>query len=78
MIHECTAHGGPVTSVRFHPKEFLMATGSADRTTKFWDLERFDLVSETPVDSSGIRCLQFHPGGSVMFTGSQESLRVSP
>lgn len=78
MIHDCKAHKGAVTSVRFHPKEFLMATGSSDRTAKFWDLERFDLVSETSVESSGIRCIHFHPEGSVLFTGSQESLRVSP
>lgn len=76
MITDFKSHTGAVTSVQFHPKEFLLASASSDRTTKFWDLERFTLVSETPPEANGIRCIRFHPEGEAIFSGAQDSLRV--
>ncbi len=76
MVADFRSHSAPVTSIQFHPKEFLMATGSADRTAKFWDLEKFEVVSEIPPESNSIRRILFHHNGSVLFTGTQESLRV--
>lgn len=75
-IADFKAHTSAVTSVQFHPKEFLLATASSDRTTKFWDLERFELVSETAPDAHGARCIQFHPDGAAILNGAQDSLRV--
>lgn len=77
MVADFKAHSGPVTSIRFHPKEFLMVTGSGNRTAKFWDLEKFEVVSEISPESNSIRRVLFHHDGSAMFTGTQESLRVS-
>lgn len=77
MVADFKAHSGPVTCIRFHPKEFLMVTGSGDRTAKFWDLEKFEVVSEISPESNAIRRVLFHHDGSAMFTGTQESLRVS-
>jgi len=31
LLHELRDHTGPLTCMGFHPKELLMATGSADR-----------------------------------------------
>ena len=76
MITDFKSHTGAVTSVQFHPKEFLLASASFDRTTKFWDLERFTLVSETTPEANGIRCIRFHPEGEALFSGAQDSLRV--
>ncbi|GJT59461.1 zinc finger, CCHC-type containing protein [Tanacetum coccineum] len=39
LLHEFKYHQGQVQCIDFHPHEFLMATGSADKTVKFWDLE---------------------------------------
>jgi len=63
-------------SVQFHLKEFLLATASSDRTTKFWDLERFALISETAPDAHGAWCIQFHPDGAAILNGAQDSLKV--
>ncbi len=76
MVADFRAHTGPVTSIQFHPKEFVMATGSSDRTAKFWDLEKFEVVSEISPVSNPIRRILFHLDGSVLFTGTHESLKV--
>ena len=77
MIADFKNHTGAITSVRFHPKEFLLASGSSDRTVKFWDLESFRLVSETVPEATGVKCIQYHPEGVAIFSGGQDSLRVS-
>ena len=36
------AHGGDINSIAFNPvNEFLLATGSADKTVKLWDMRNF-------------------------------------
>ncbi|XP_013601853.1 PREDICTED: katanin p80 WD40 repeat-containing subunit B1 homolog [Brassica oleracea var. oleracea] len=35
LLHEFKFHDGPIRSLDSHPLEFLLATGSADRTVKF-------------------------------------------
>ena len=55
MIANFKEHKGPVTSVQFHPKEFLLATGSSDRTAMLWDLERFEVIFQTAPEANGIR-----------------------
>lgn len=76
MIADFKMHTGAVTSIQFHPMEFLMCSGSSDRTVKFYDLERFQLVSESSPESNAIRKVLFHPDGTALFTGTQESLKV--
>ena len=76
MIVDFKTHTKGVNTVQFHPKEFLMASGSADRTVRFYDLERFQMVGETPVESTGVRKVLFHPEGSALFTSTEEALKV--
>ncbi len=83
MIADFKLHSGPVTSVQFHPRELLMASGSADKTVKFYDLERLDVVSETAPESNGVRKVLFHEaatgnsaGSAGLLAGTQESLKV--
>ena len=55
MLKEFSEHSGAVTSVEFHPHEFLLASGSAGRSVNFWDLENFQLVSSTDRDGGAVR-----------------------
>ncbi|KAI3852408.1 hypothetical protein MKX03_018888, partial [Papaver bracteatum] len=45
LLHEFKNHDCQVCCIDIHPHEFLLATGSADRTVKFWDLETFELIA---------------------------------
>lgn len=55
VLHEFTDHTGPVTSVEFHPREFLLASASTDKTAYFWDLDNFAPVSTTEKENPAIR-----------------------
>jgi len=55
VMTEFSKHSASITDVEFHPHEFLLASSSCDRTVKFWDLETFELVSETLPSSSSAR-----------------------
>nr|GFD40347.1 katanin p80 WD40 repeat-containing subunit B1 homolog isoform X3 [Tanacetum cinerariifolium] len=47
LLHEFKFHEGHIRSMDFHPLECLLATGSSDKTVKFWDLETFELIGST-------------------------------
>lgn len=55
LLSELREHTASVTEVVFHPHEFLLASGGADRRVLFWDLENFTLVSNSEPETSGIR-----------------------
>lgn len=42
----------------------------------YWDLEQFSQVGVSPVESNGVRCVLFHPDEEILFSASQDSLRV--
>ncbi|XP_038894612.1 katanin p80 WD40 repeat-containing subunit B1 homolog KTN80.1 isoform X2 [Benincasa hispida] len=75
-MHDFKFHEGPIRSIDFHPLEFLLATGSADKTVKFWDLETFELIGSTRPEAAGVRAITFHPDGRTLFSGLDESLKV--
>ena len=75
MPQESRRTDGAVTSVEFHPNELLLATGSADRAVKLWDLETFELVDEC-VEATGIKSLRFSPDGSALLAGTAEFLKT--
>ena len=75
-IASFTEHESAVNSVRFSPKEYLLATGGNDRMVKFWDLEQYELVSSSEVEATAIRSISFDLEGRALFSVSQDSLRV--
>jgi katanin p80 WD40 repeat-containing subunit B1 len=58
LLSELREHTAAVTEVVFHPHEFLLASGAADRRVLFWDLENFTLVSNSDPETSGIRFVE--------------------
>ncbi|XP_042695448.1 katanin p80 WD40 repeat-containing subunit B1 isoform X2 [Centrocercus urophasianus] len=76
VMFEFTGHSGPVNVVEFHPSEYLLASGSSDRTIRFWDLEKFHVVSCIEEEATPVRCVLFNPDGCCLYGGYQDSLRV--
>ncbi len=70
-------HSGPVFSVAFSPDDKWIASGSADRTTKIWDLAsgaRLYTLSE-PTDA--VQTVAFAPsGGLLSAAGNDRTIRT--
>lgn len=75
-ICDLIGHQGSTTCMDFHPNEFLMASGSADKIVKFWDLDKFKLISNCGVGNSEIRSVVFSEDGKALLTASNDNLRV--
>jgi len=75
-IYTFNLHEAPVTCLKFNPYELTLATGSADKTVKYWDLEKFGLICSTKPEATGIQSLSFDPDGKYLFTAAQDAMRV--
>ncbi|MGD2183190.1 protein kinase domain-containing protein [Lusitaniella coriacea] len=70
-------HRSSVHAIAFHPNQNILASGSADRTIKLWNLDR----EESPTTLSGhesiIEDIAFSPDGEQLFSSSWDySIRV--
>lgn len=64
-----------INCVEFNPHSITLAYGANDRTLKHWDLERFTLISVTPVDRLPIQKLKFDSTGKNTFVATNETLK---
>lgn len=76
QIYTFSLHDAPVTTAKFNPTEYILATGSIDRTVKYWDLEKWGLVSQTKPEATQIQKLCFSSDGKILFSAAHESLKV--
>jgi len=65
-----------VTSMVFHPVEFLLAIACNERQLAFWDVERFVPLEISPVQSSPIHSLNFYgETGHALIAASTDNVR---
>ena len=78
MFKKLQTHRSSVTCIDFHPSEFLVATGSADRTVQILGLDGgMELISKSDIFPSGIKSVQFSPNdGSSLLSFCNEGLKV--
>lgn len=76
LVHEFAPHDNKVTSLQFHPHEFILATSSADKTVRVWDLETWDLLKSIGPDALPMKAIHFHPAGQHLLTATQDGLKV--
>jgi WD40 repeat protein len=50
-----------VTSVAFHPENQCVASGSADRTLKMWDIRSHLLIQHYPAHDDEVTSISMHP-----------------
>ena len=69
--------GSAVNCIAFNPEVYALASGNEGKTLRYWDLEEFNLISETPIDTAGIRRVCFTPNGKHIFSATDEAVKVS-
>jgi len=62
-------HQRYVECVRFHPSGRVLASGSADMTLRFWNLEARSQISSHKVHDDFVTALAFSPDGAVLISG---------
>ncbi len=67
------AHKDRVTSTDFHPKGEILASASADGTTKLWNLEG-ELLAVLEGHNDRVLSVAFSPDGQSLATGGDESV----
>jgi WD40 repeat protein len=78
-ISEVRAHSGQVNDIRFNPVLKQMATASADKTSKIFNISNITDLTEPPVtlsDNEGfVVVMQFSPDGQLIISGAYEGPR---
>lgn len=64
-----------VNCVEFNPHSITLAYGANDKTIKHWDIERYSLISVTPMDRLPIIKIKFDSTGKNVFAGTNESFK---
>jgi WD40 repeat protein len=66
-------HEGPVSVLSFSRNAPLVASGSWDKTVRFWDLRTRKVVGQLTAHRDAITALKFSPDGKLLATGSKDS-----
>ena len=72
-LHTFYEHTGIVTSVAYQPDGMCVASGSADRSVKVWDLRTMRLFQHYEEHSDAVNSVSFHPSGKYLVTASSDS-----
>jgi len=67
-----TGHSSVILSVAFSPDGKYVVTGSADNTTKLWDVETGNEIRTFSGHAGDVRSVGFSPDGGFIITGSND------
>lgn len=68
------SHGWDVKTVQWHPSAALLASGSKDNTTKFWDPRAAKEICTLHLHKNTVNVLRWHPKGHHLLTGGRDQL----
>ena len=66
-------HKKAVTALEFSPDSQILATGSADTTILFWDLESGQLAADSEGHWATVTTMTFNPKGDRILTGGKDN-----
>ncbi|MGH0135551.1 UNVERIFIED_CONTAM: hypothetical protein FKN15_066159 [Acipenser sinensis] len=67
-----SGHLADITCTRFHPNSNYVATGSADRTIRLWDVLNGNCIRIFTGHKGPIHCLAFSPNGKFLASGATD------
>lgn len=70
--HTLIGHESWVRSVVIHPTQKLLASGSGDRTIRFWDLESGELRRTVQAHEAWVRSIALSPDGELLASCSND------
>jgi hypothetical protein len=76
LIKDGWRHEQRITGIEFNPAEFLLATSSADRTVRVWDLETWEQVDALGPEATGVQAISYHKDGSALLSATADALKV--
>ena len=76
LLRDLPGHTNRITGIEFHPFEFIMASSSADRTVRVWDLETWDPLQTLGPEAVPVKGLVFHKDGRELISATQDCVRV--
>jgi len=72
--HTVVAHGGPISSVAFHPTKPVAASVSDDSTWRLWALPEGELIMTGEGHRTWLADVDFHPSGTKLATSSGDGI----
>lgn len=75
LIHSIENISGAITSLSFHPTEFLMAVSSTDGLIKVFDLQSFECIS-TSQNINNAKLVNFSQDGTLVYTATSDSFKT--
>lgn len=73
FLQSLSGHSTPVDCVRFSITEEQVCAGSQAGALKIWDLETAKILRTLTGHRASIRCVDFHPYGDFLASGSVDS-----
>ena len=62
-------HTNYIECLRFHPTGKVLASGAADKTIRFWDIQERSEISNWQVHEDFVTSLAFSPDGKIVISG---------
>ena len=72
LVERTLSHGNAVHAVAFSPDGRMLATASADRMVRLWDVAKGGLLSSPIRHEKAIRAIAFSPDGRIVATASDD------
>jgi len=76
LTEPITAHSDRIWSVDFSPDGAVLATGSYDKTTKFWCTKTWQMQGEPIQCGNWVYCVRYSPSGELLAIATYNNIQI--